>query len=69
MSVSSISPATILIVSAVIVLAWAAGRLAHRAGQPPVVGELAAGIALGPSVLGLVAPDLSGPYSPLTPGA
>lgn len=58
MSVSSISPATFLSVSAVIVLAWAAGRLAHRAGQPPVVGELAAGIALGPSVLGLVAPDL-----------
>ena len=41
-----------------IAVAWAAGRLAHRLGQPPVVGELAAGIALGPSVFGLVAPEL-----------
>ena len=56
---SSLSPATILIVASVIGLAWLAGRLAHRLGQPPVVGELAAGIALGPSVFGLVAPELS----------
>jgi Kef-type K+ transport system membrane component KefB len=27
-------------------------------GQPPVIGELAAGIALGPSAFGLVAPGL-----------
>lgn len=32
------------------------GALARRMGQPSVVGELAAGIALGPSVLGVVAP-------------
>jgi Kef-type K+ transport system membrane component KefB len=30
----------------VILLALAAGQLARRLGQPPVVGELAAGIAL-----------------------
>ena len=35
------------------------GLLAKRLGLPPVVGELCAGILLGPSVLAHVAPDLS----------
>ena len=52
-------PVTFLIVAIVIAVAWAAGRLAGRLGQPPVVGELAAGIVLGPSVFGLLAPDVS----------
>ncbi|MEO6027061.1 MAG: cation:proton antiporter, partial [Candidatus Binatia bacterium] len=30
----------------------------RRFGQPPVIGELTAGVLLGPSVLGLLAPDL-----------
>ncbi len=34
-----------------------AGRLARGMGQPPVVGEMIAGIVLGPSVLGLVWPS------------
>lgn len=34
------------------------GELFRRLGQPPVIGELMAGVVLGPSVLGLVAPDL-----------
>jgi K+:H+ antiporter len=55
--VNPILPATLLIVACVILLAWAAGRLSHRLGQPPVVGELAAGIALGPSIFGLLTPD------------
>lgn len=33
------------------------GALARRLGQPAVVGELAAGIVLGPSLLGRIAPD------------
>ena len=33
--------------------------LARRAGQPGVIGEIVAGLALGPSLLGHVAPDLS----------
>ena len=33
------------------------GGLCRRAGQPAVVGELAAGLILGPSLLGRVAPD------------
>src|SRR5215475_11087391 len=31
------------------------GEIAHRLGQPAVLGELVAGVLLGPSVLGLVA--------------
>lgn len=33
------------------------GRLFTRLGQPSVVGEMAAGILVGPSLFGLVAPD------------
>ncbi|MBW3578502.1 MAG: cation:proton antiporter [Actinobacteria bacterium] len=35
------------------------GALAQRVGQPPVVGELAAGLVLGPSILGRLAPGLA----------
>jgi K+:H+ antiporter len=41
-------------------LALALGRLAVRAGLPPVVGELCAGVLLGPSLLGALAPRFSG---------
>jgi Kef-type K+ transport system membrane component KefB len=40
----------------VLAAARLAGRLAALAGQPQVVGEMAAGLALGPSVFGAVAP-------------
>jgi Kef-type K+ transport system membrane component KefB len=43
-------------VAAVLVFAWWCGRLVRGIGQPPVVGELAAGILLGPSVFGALAP-------------
>jgi Kef-type K+ transport system membrane component KefB len=33
------------------------GSLMRRVGQPPVLGELAAGLLLGPSVLGRLSPD------------
>lgn len=39
-----------------LVAARALGVLARRIGQPAVVGELAAGLVLGPSVLGQLAP-------------
>jgi Kef-type K+ transport system membrane component KefB len=43
----------VLIAWAVIVmLSWAMGRLGRRLGQPLAVGEIAAGVMLGPSVLG-----------------
>ncbi|MGA7181433.1 MAG: cation:proton antiporter [Thiobacillaceae bacterium] len=34
------------------------GELAHRVGQSPAVGEIIVGILLGPSLFGLLAPDL-----------
>lgn len=43
---------TLLGVAIVIVVAHLAGRLFERLRQPPVIGELIAGLALGPSVLG-----------------
>jgi Kef-type K+ transport system membrane component KefB len=42
--------------AAVVALAAASGALARRLGQPPVVGELAAGMVLGPSVFGALLP-------------
>ncbi len=39
---------------AVLVVAWLAGLLANRMGYPAVLGELLAGIALGPPLLGLL---------------
>ncbi|MFI8091912.1 cation:proton antiporter [Streptomyces sp. NPDC086080] len=47
-----------LLASALVLTAGhAAGWLARRLKQPYIVGQLAAGIALGPSLLGSVAPD------------
>lgn len=50
----------LLAVVVVLVAARLVGRLAERTGQPRVIGEIAAGILLGPSALGALAPDLSG---------
>jgi Kef-type K+ transport system membrane component KefB len=41
----------------IIAAAWAFGRLGNRFGQPLAVGEIAAGIILGPSALGLIWPS------------
>lgn len=43
------------------------GGLMRRIGQPAVVGELAAGLFLGPSLLGRVAPDVYGWLFPVDP--
>ncbi|MGI5237798.1 cation:proton antiporter domain-containing protein [Dactylosporangium sp. CA-139066] len=47
-----------LLVALPVVLAacYLAGRLARRTGQPEVIGEILAGVLLGPSLLGLVWP-------------
>jgi Kef-type K+ transport system membrane component KefB len=42
--------------AAVLILAKILGSLARRLGQPSVLGELLAGVALGPSALGLIDP-------------
>ena len=55
----------------ILVLARIGGWLAKKAGQPPVVGEIIAGIALGPTVIGphlstvLVPTDIRVPLSAL----
>ncbi len=47
----------LLAVAVVLLAARAAGLLAVRLRQPRVIGEIVAGIVLGPSLLGLLAPD------------
>lgn len=42
----------------IIAAAWGMGRLCKKIGQPPAVGEIAAGLLLGPSFLGLFFPDV-----------
>jgi Kef-type K+ transport system membrane component KefB len=50
---------TLAVVAAAIAFAWACGRAVRVFGQPLVIGELIAGIALGPSVFGALSPTLS----------
>lgn len=50
----------------ILVAAHSGGWLARRLGQPYIVGQLATGIALGPSLLGSMAPDA---YAALFPAA
>lgn len=42
----------------ILVAAWACGQLLRAIGQPPVIGEMAAGLMLGPLVFGALAPQL-----------
>ena len=48
----------IMQIAVIIIAARLVGRLFRAVGQPQVVGEMVAGLLLGPSVLGSVAPDL-----------
>lgn len=41
----------------VVGLAWAAGALTGKLGYPPVLGELAAGVLVGPPILGWIEPS------------
>lgn len=47
----------LLALAVIIVAARALGALLRRFGQPPVIGEIIAGILLGPSLLGLLWPQ------------
>ena len=57
------APSTLLHVlialAAVVVAGRILGRLFATVGQPPVIGEVIAGILLGPSLLGRIAPDVA----------
>jgi Kef-type K+ transport system membrane component KefB len=54
----AVDPFARLLVALPVVLAacYLAGRVVRRAGQPEVIGEILAGVLLGPSLLGLVWP-------------
>lgn len=42
----------------IIIVSRLAGKLFRKFGQPPVMGEIVAGIALGPSLLGMLSPGI-----------
>src|SRR5688572_12450119 len=48
----------IMQIAAIIIAARVIGRLFRAVGQPQVVGEMVAGLVLGPSVFGAVSPEL-----------
>jgi len=52
-------PRLLLQLAVIVAVARAFGLVARRFGQPPVIAEIAAGVMLGPSLLGWVAPAAS----------
>jgi len=50
-------PHVLATLAAVIGLGYVLGRLCRRMGQPAVIGEILAGIALGPTFLGMISPE------------
>lgn len=52
-------PLLLLQLITIVLTARLLGALFQRIGQPPVIGEIVAGILLGPSLLGAVAPGVS----------
>jgi Kef-type K+ transport system membrane component KefB len=64
MSVSATTGRILLDVAVILIAARAGGALFERLGQPWVIGEIAAGIALGPTLLGLLPGDPSSALFP-----
>ncbi|MET9341832.1 cation:proton antiporter [Nonomuraea sp. NPDC003804] len=58
----------LLQVGTLLLMALLLGRLAIRCGMPSIVGELCAGVVLGPTVLGHAAPHLANWLLPGDPG-
>lgn len=53
------APAVFLAIAAVLAVTFVAGAAFARIGQPRVVGEIVAGLVLGPSVAGALAPSVT----------
>lgn len=58
MPIAKISVYFFLQIAVIIVVCQLVGRMAQKLGQPQVVGEMIAGVALGPSLFGLLLPEL-----------
>ena len=58
-SLEEIAALVVLDIAAIVVVARLMGLLCRRVGQPSVVGEIFAGVALGPSLLGALPGDPS----------
>jgi Kef-type K+ transport system membrane component KefB len=69
--VQPIAPHQLLVlllqVGMLLLVAIVLGRLATRLGLPPIVGELGAGVLLGPSLFGWLAPGAAGWLLPAKP--
>lgn len=55
---SSLLPTLPLQIGLVLLTAHGMGYLAHRLGQPRLIGQMAAGLLLGPAILGSLWPEL-----------
>src|SRR5438270_3016163 len=58
MSTAQLSAAFFLQMFVILLACRVVGALARKLGQPQVVGEMIAGVFIGPSLLGLISPDL-----------
>ncbi len=58
MTSADLAPAFFLAVVVILVVCRLVSRLLQMVGQPPVVGEMLAGVVLGPSVLGALLPGV-----------
>ncbi|MGC7096074.1 cation:proton antiporter [Amycolatopsis lurida] len=64
MSNTLLAPAFFLAVVVILLVCRLVGWALRALGQPPVVGEMVAGVVLGPSVLGLFAPGVEAALFP-----
>src|SRR2546423_9449432 len=64
MSPSEAAPVFFLAVVAILVVVRLVCLAAVKLGQPPVVGEMISGVLLGPSLLGLLLPDVQAALFP-----
>ncbi len=58
MSSEDLATTFMMAVCVILGTCWVVSRLVRPLGQPPVVAEMIAGVLLGPSLLGLLAPGV-----------